>query len=101
MQIALENKKKVIVHYPKNAFKRKNKIEEGGALGLGVKREQKSIDLRAQNMMKGRVEPFVVLIVVQAVRQIAIVPQMTSSQERQRREQKQKIPQMTSHMRDN
>jgi hypothetical protein len=39
-----------------------------------VKREQKSIDLRAQNMMKGRVEPFVVLIVVQAVRQIAIIP---------------------------
>jgi hypothetical protein len=44
-----------------------------------VKREQETIDLRAQKMMKGRVEPFVVPIVVsavprvvQAIRQIAI-----------------------------
>jgi len=46
-------------------------------------------------MTKGRVEPSIVLtmvrvmpIVVQVVRQITIVPQMTSPQEKQPREQK-------------
>ncbi len=64
-----------------------------------MKREQESIDLRAQKMMKGRVEPFVVPIVVSAmpqmvqiVKQTAIVPHMTSPHERQSREQKEKIP---------
>jgi hypothetical protein len=33
-------------------------------------------------MMRGRVEPFVVPIVVRAVKQIAIVPHMTSPQKR-------------------
>jgi hypothetical protein len=35
----LENRKKTIVDFPRNALKRKNKVEEGGALGSGVKRE--------------------------------------------------------------
>ncbi len=50
-------------------------------------------------MMKGRVEPFVVPIVVSAmpqmvqiVKQTAILPHMTSPHERQSREQKEKIP---------
>jgi hypothetical protein len=37
-------------------------------------------------MMKGRVKPSVVPIVVQVVKQITIVPQMTSPHERQPRE---------------
>ncbi len=30
---ALENRKKIVVDFPRNAFKRKNRVEEGGALG--------------------------------------------------------------------
>jgi len=33
-------------------------------------------------MMKGKVEPYVVPIVVNAIKHIAIIPQMTSPQER-------------------
>jgi hypothetical protein len=39
MQITLENKKKVTIDSPRSALKRKNKVEEGKALGLIVKRE--------------------------------------------------------------
>jgi hypothetical protein len=85
MYTILENRKKTTTYFLKNVLKRKNKFEEGGALGLGVKREQESTNLRAQKMMKGKVEPFVVLtmvrempIKVQIVRQTTIVPQMTS-----------------------
>jgi hypothetical protein len=39
MQITLENKKKVTIDFPRSAFKRKNKVEEGRALGLIVKKE--------------------------------------------------------------
>jgi hypothetical protein len=39
MLIALENRKKIAVDFPISAFKRKNKVEEGRALGSGVKRE--------------------------------------------------------------
>ncbi len=74
METTLENRKKVVVNFPRSAFKRKNKVEEGGALGSRVKMEHENIDLRAQKMMKGRVEPFVMPIVVQVVRQLAIVP---------------------------
>jgi hypothetical protein len=35
----LENKKKTITDFPRSAFKRKNKVEEGGALGSRVKKE--------------------------------------------------------------
>jgi hypothetical protein len=35
----LENKKKVATYSPRSVLKRKNKVEEGGASGLGVKRE--------------------------------------------------------------
>jgi hypothetical protein len=31
MWTSLENRKKVVTHSPKSAFKRKNKVEEGGA----------------------------------------------------------------------
>jgi len=30
---ALENRKKIVVDFPRNAFKRKNRVEEGGVLG--------------------------------------------------------------------
>ncbi len=72
--------------------KKEDIIKDGGALSLGVKREYKSIDLRAQKMMKGTVEPSKVPIVVQAIRQTVTIPQMTSPQERQPREQRQEIP---------
>ncbi len=98
MQIALKNKKKATIDSPRNVFKRKNKVEEGGASGLRVKREQDSINLRAQKMMRGRVEPFVVptmvtivLIVVQEIKQTLAIPQMTSPQEKQLREQNQEV----------
>ncbi len=39
MQSTLKNKNKVVANFSRSAFKRKN-IVEGGALGLGVKREQ-------------------------------------------------------------
>jgi hypothetical protein len=39
MQKTLENKKKATIDSPISAFKRKNKVEEGRASGLGVKRE--------------------------------------------------------------
>jgi hypothetical protein len=47
-------------------------------------------------MMRGRVEPCVVLTMVHEIRQTVVIPQMTSPQERQPREQRQEIPQMTS-----
>ncbi len=88
------NRKKATTNFP-SAFK-KNIVEEGGALGLGMKREQESTYLRAQKMMRGIVEPSivpimvrampivvrVVPIVIQTIKQITIVPQMTSPQER-------------------
>jgi hypothetical protein len=39
MLTTLENKKKTIANFPRNALKKKNKIEEGRALGSRVKRE--------------------------------------------------------------
>jgi len=64
MQTTLENRMKVVIDSPKSALKRKNKVEEGRALGLRVKREQESIDIRAQKMMRGKMEPSIVPIVV-------------------------------------
>ncbi len=50
-----------------------------------MKRKHENIDLRAQKMMKGNVEPSIVPTMVkamppmfQAIRQIATAPQMTS-----------------------
>jgi hypothetical protein len=74
MKTTLENRKKAIANSPKSAFKRKNTIEEGVASSLEVKKEHESIDLRAQKMMRDRMEPFTVPIVVQAVKQITVVP---------------------------
>jgi len=39
MLIALANRKKIVVDFPRSALKRKNRVEEGGAFGLGVTRE--------------------------------------------------------------
>jgi hypothetical protein len=33
MQTILQNKKKTIINFLRSVFKRKNKVEEGGALG--------------------------------------------------------------------
>jgi hypothetical protein len=43
----LENKKKVITNSPISDFKRKNKIKERRASCLGVKKEQKSTNVKA------------------------------------------------------
>jgi hypothetical protein len=67
MQIALENRKKVIVDSPKSALKRKNKIGERRALGSRMKREQESTYLRAQKMMRGKVEPSTMPTMVRAM----------------------------------
>jgi hypothetical protein len=60
-----------------------------------VKREHESIDLKAQKMMRGRVEPYALPIMVKAMpimvqvaRQIIKIPQMTIPQETQLREHK-------------
>jgi hypothetical protein len=39
MQTTLENRKKAIVDFQRSVFKRKNKVEEGRASCLGVKKE--------------------------------------------------------------
>jgi hypothetical protein len=72
--------KKDTTDSPKSVLNKKNKVEEGGALGFKVKREQESIDIRAQKMMRDRGEPSIMLtmvhamlIVVQVAKQIAKV----------------------------
>ncbi len=92
MQTTLKNRKKVVADFPRNALKRKNRVEEGGASSSGVKREHENKDLKAQKVMRGKVEPSTVPTVVEAVGQITVVPQMTSPQERQPREQRHEIP---------
>ncbi len=67
MQTTLENRKKATTKSPRSALKRKNKAEEGGALGLGIKREQESIKSRAQKVMRGKMAPFAVPTLVQAM----------------------------------
>jgi hypothetical protein len=39
METSLENRKKVATESPRSALKRKKKVEQGGALGLGIKKE--------------------------------------------------------------
>jgi len=46
MQTRLENRKKDVTDFPISALKRKNRVEEGGALGSRVKREQESTNLK-------------------------------------------------------
>jgi hypothetical protein len=44
MQITLENMKKVVMNSPRSVLKNNNIVEEGGALGSGVKKEHESLD---------------------------------------------------------
>jgi hypothetical protein len=67
MQIALENRKEVAANFPRSNFKKKNRVEEGGALGSKMKREQEITNLEAHKMMKGRVEPSTVPIVIRVM----------------------------------
>jgi hypothetical protein len=67
MQTTLENRKKATTDFPRNVFKRKNKVEEGGVLGSRMKREHENTYLRPQKMMRGKMEPFVVPTVVRVV----------------------------------
>jgi hypothetical protein len=43
----LENRKKGATNSPRSAIKRKNRVEEGGDLGLRLKREYERINLKA------------------------------------------------------
>jgi hypothetical protein len=95
-QKTLENRKKVATNSPRSVLMRKNIIEEGGASGLKMKKEYENTYMRAQKMMRGRVKPFVMPIVVQVARHTTEIPQMTTPQEAQLREQRQDVPHMTS-----
>ncbi len=44
MQTTLENKKKNTIDFPRSVFKRKNRVEKGGASSLRVKREHESTE---------------------------------------------------------
>jgi hypothetical protein len=63
----LENKNKIVINSPKDALKRKNKVEEGGDLGSRVKREHECRDVRAQKMMRSKVEPSIMPTMVRAM----------------------------------
>ncbi len=91
MQVALENRRKIALESPKNVLKRKNIIQEGGAPRSRVKKEQESIEARAQKMMRRRMAPFVVPTLIHASKQNANTPQMSSPQDIQMRKQRQKI----------
>jgi hypothetical protein len=42
MQTSLQNRKKVATDSPRSVFNKKNRVEEGGASGIGMKRHKKS-----------------------------------------------------------
>jgi chemotaxis regulatin CheY-phosphate phosphatase CheZ len=86
MQTTLENKKKATTNSPRSVHKRKNKVEEGKALGSRMKKEHENTKPKAQKMMRGKVEPSIMPLVVHVTKQIAKVPQMTSPQEGQLKE---------------
>ncbi len=67
MQRTMENKKKATTNSPRSAFKRKNIVEERGALGLGEKKEHESTYMKAQKMMRGIMEPYVMPTLVRVV----------------------------------
>jgi hypothetical protein len=82
MQTTLENRRKATTKSPKNAFKRNNRVEEGGASKLRIKKEHESIKIWAQKMMKERAAPSTLPTLVQVGRQNVKVPHMSSSQDR-------------------
>jgi hypothetical protein len=47
MHATLKNIRKTTTKSPRNVLKRKNKFEEGGALGLRVKKKQESTKAKA------------------------------------------------------
>jgi hypothetical protein len=47
MQATFKNRKKIAAKSPRSVLKKKNRIEEGGALGSRVKKEQESTKPRA------------------------------------------------------
>ncbi len=53
----MENRRKIVVEFPRSAFRKKNKVEEGEALGSEVKKEHESTKTWAQKMMRGKVAP--------------------------------------------
>ncbi len=67
MLTTLKNRRRAVANSPRSVLNRKNKVEEGGASSLGVKREQENTNLRAQKMLRGRMEPFAVPTVVKVV----------------------------------
>jgi hypothetical protein len=47
MQATLENIRKTTIKSLRSVLKRKNKVKEGGTLGLGVKKQYDNIEARA------------------------------------------------------
>jgi hypothetical protein len=59
--------KKASTYSPRSVLKRKNKVEEGGGSGSRMKKEHENTNLKAQKVMRGRVEPSIVPTMVRAV----------------------------------
>lgn len=74
----MENKRKIATKFLRGALKRKNKVEEGGTSGVGAKKEQESIEAKAQKMMKRKVAPFAMPTLVQVGRQNVDASQMST-----------------------
>jgi hypothetical protein len=64
----LENKKKVATNSPRIIFKRNNKVKEGGASSLGVKKEHERTYVKVQKMMRGKMEPSTMPTMVQTTK---------------------------------
>jgi hypothetical protein len=71
--------KEVATYFLISVFKRKNKVTEGGALGSRMKSEHENTNLRTQKMMRGRMEPSTVPIVVQATKHTTKIPHDNST----------------------
>jgi hypothetical protein len=59
--------KKAATYSRRSVFKKKNKVEEGGSSSSRVKKEHENTNLKAQKVMRGRVEPSIVPTMVRAV----------------------------------
>jgi hypothetical protein len=65
---------KVVANSLKNVLKKKNRVKIGRASSLGVKKEHESTDVKAQKMMKGKVELIAVPTIVHVAKQTIEVP---------------------------
>jgi hypothetical protein len=71
--VTLDNRKNNCSILSNKFLKKKNKVEEGGALGSGVKKKYESTYLRAKKMMRGKVEPYVVSTMIRIMPIVVLV----------------------------